>query len=189
MQMAEKKTDLRVIKTRESIRRAYLELLRDHPAKEITVTQICRLARINRGTFYLHYPDTQALLDSIVGELVEELSVVIRKYPSRELKANPFPVIYEAFSAFARHADFLPFLQENGSPEFMDRLKEVLYEMLLTEWLPMHSDQKPEDYPYINAFIVSGTIEVFKVWVQGGMKKSARDMASLIERLALEGIH
>ena len=50
--MSEKKTDLRVLKTRDNIRRAYLELLRTHTAKEITVTQICRLARINRGTFY-----------------------------------------------------------------------------------------------------------------------------------------
>ena len=73
--------------------------------------------------------------------------------------------------------------------ELLDKLKELIGEMLNTEWLPMHSDQKPEDYPYINAFIVSGTIEVFKVWVQGGMQKSARDLAALIERLALEGIH
>lgn len=187
--MSEKKTDLRVLKTRDNIRRAYLELLRTHTAKEITVTQICRLARINRGTFYLHYPDNHALLDSIVGDLVEELSVVIRKYPPQELKDNPFPVIYEAFSTFARHADFLPFLQENGNPEFLERLKSLLNEMLLTEWLPMHSEQKPEDYPYINAFIVSGTIEVFRVWLQNGMRKSTHDLAALIERLALEGIH
>ena len=187
--MAEPKTDLRVLNTQESIRRAYLELLRDHSAKEITVAQLCRRARINRGTFYLHYRDTQDLLDSIVRDLVEELAAVIRKYPPQQLKDNPFPVIYEAFSAFARHADFLPFLQANGNPELLDKLKELIGEMLNTEWLPMHSDQKPEDYPYINAFIVSGTIEVFKVWVQGGMQKSARDLAALIERLALEGIH
>ena len=84
---------------------------------------------------------------------------------------------------------FFPFLQENGNPEFLERLKSLLNEMLLTEWLPMHSEQKPEDYPYINAFIVSGTIEVFRVWLQNGMRKSTHDLAALIERLALEGIH
>ena len=187
--MAEKKTDLRVVKTREAIRRAYLELLRTHTAKEITVTELCRLARINRGTFYLHYPDTHALLESILGELMDELAAVIRRYPPQQLKDDPFPVIYDAFSTFARHADFLPFLMRNGSPELHDRLKALLNEMLLTQWLPMHSGQKAEDYPYINAFIVSGTIEVFKVWVQSGMQKSARDLAALIERMALEGIH
>ena len=95
--MAEPKTDLRVLKTQESIRRAYLELLRDHSAKEITVAQLCRRARINLGTFYLHYRDTQDLLNSIVRDLVEELAAVIRKYPPQQLKDNPFPVIYEAF--------------------------------------------------------------------------------------------
>lgn len=186
--MLDKKPDLRVQKTQESIRRAYLELLRTHPAKEITVTQICRLARINRGTFYLHYQDTQDLLDCLVNDLMKELSEILHKYSPRQLNENPFPIIYEAFSHFAQHADILPLLQKNGNAEFMDKMKSMISEMALTEWLPLHGDQKPEDYPYINAFIVSGTIEVFQVWLESGMKKSADELAALIERLALQGI-
>ena len=182
------KSDQRTRLTKMLIRKAFTELLREKPVQNITVKELCQTAGINRGTFYLHYRDTQELLDSIVQEVVGELDAVIRKYPPQELKDNPFPVIYEAFSAFARHADFLPFLQQNGNPELLDKLKELISEMLYTEWLPMHSEQKPEDYPYINAFLVSGITEVFRVWVQGGMKKSARDLAALIQRLALEGI-
>ena len=186
--MPEKKSDLRVQKTRESIRRAYLELLRARPAKEITVTQICRLARINRGTFYLHYQDTQDLLDSLINDLMAELSNILHKYSPQQLNENPFPIIYEAFSHFARHAEILPLLQKNSNSGFMEKMKSMISEMALTEWLPLHGDQKPEDYPYINAFIVSGTIEVFQVWLQSGMNKSADELASLIERLALQGI-
>lgn len=186
--MTEKKQDLRVQKTRESIRRAYLDLLREHSAKEITVTQICQLARINRGTFYLHYQDTQDLLDCLINELMEELSDILHKYSPQQLNENPFPIIYEAFSHFADHADILPLLQKNSNSGFLEKLKSMISEIALTEWLPMHGDHKAEDYPYINAFIVSGTIEVFQVWLQSGMQKSTGELAALIERLALQGI-
>lgn len=186
--MEKDKTDRRVRKTKARLLESLMTLMQEKDIKDISVKELSDLADINRGTFYLHYRDTQELLDSIVQELVGELDAVIRKYPPQELKDNPFPVIYEAFSAFARHADFLPFLQQNGNPELLDKLKELISEMLYTEWLPMHSEQKPEDYPYINAFLVSGITEVFRVWVQSGMKKSARDLAALIQRLALEGI-
>lgn len=68
--------DLRVIKTKESIEAALLELLRTKPINKVTVAELSRLARINKGTFYLHYLDIfdlykktvlKNLDDSIVG--------------------------------------------------------------------------------------------------------------------------
>ena len=53
--------DLRVIKTIESIENALFELLKSKPLDKITVTELARLARINKGTFYLHYMDISDL--------------------------------------------------------------------------------------------------------------------------------
>ena len=49
--------DLRVIKTRERIEDALLQLLETKPLEKITVTELARVAMINKGTFYLHYLD------------------------------------------------------------------------------------------------------------------------------------
>ena len=49
--------DLRVIKTKEGIENAFLELLRVKPLNRITVLELSRAARIHRSTFYLHYLD------------------------------------------------------------------------------------------------------------------------------------
>lgn len=49
--------DLRVIKTRESIEQAFLDLLRKKPVDKITIVELAREARINKGTFYLHFKD------------------------------------------------------------------------------------------------------------------------------------
>ena len=54
-------TDLRVIKTRESIENAFLSLVLQKPLKKITIVELAREARINKGTFYLHYSDISDL--------------------------------------------------------------------------------------------------------------------------------
>ena len=66
--------DIRVIKTRESIEKAFFELLRAKPVSKITVTELAKLARINKGTFYLHYQDIpdlykKTLLKNMLGPI------------------------------------------------------------------------------------------------------------------------
>lgn len=58
--------DRRTKYTRSVIREALMELLRIKPYSKITVTELCRLADINRGTFYIHYFDVDDVLDDIV---------------------------------------------------------------------------------------------------------------------------
>ena len=47
--------DLRVIKTKEYIKNAFLELLKEKNYAKVSVKDIASLASINRNTFYLHY--------------------------------------------------------------------------------------------------------------------------------------
>ena len=53
--------DIRVVKTIESIENALFTLLHEKPLSKITVTELARTARINKGTFYLHYLDINDL--------------------------------------------------------------------------------------------------------------------------------
>lgn len=64
--------DLRVIKTKENIRTAYLELLTHKEPAKITVTELAALARVGKGTFYLHYRDIYDLHDQLVTEIYED---------------------------------------------------------------------------------------------------------------------
>ncbi len=59
-------TDLRVIKTEESIEQAFLSLLSKKPLQRISIVELAREARINKGTFYLHYTDIYDLYQKTV---------------------------------------------------------------------------------------------------------------------------
>ena len=55
------KTDLRIFKTKEALRDALMHLLEQKSLKSISVTELCQLAKVNRGTFYAHYGQVENL--------------------------------------------------------------------------------------------------------------------------------
>ncbi len=64
-------SDLRVIKTRASIERAFFTLLSRKPLNKITVSDLAAEARINKGTFYLHYRDLSDLHEKTINRYME----------------------------------------------------------------------------------------------------------------------
>ena len=62
------KIDRRRRYTLSVIREAFFALLAEVGFAKMTVADICRRADINRGTFYLHYEDKFALLDTLIDE-------------------------------------------------------------------------------------------------------------------------
>ena len=70
-------TDRRTKYTKTVIRQALFDLLQEKPINKITVTDVCKLADINRSTFYSHYEDVYALLASIQNELFENVVLTL----------------------------------------------------------------------------------------------------------------
>lgn len=73
-----KKTDLRVLKTRENIKTALINLLLIKDFKDITIQNIIDEALIGRSTFYDHYCDKYDLLEHLVNEVVTDFSFFIK---------------------------------------------------------------------------------------------------------------
>ena len=66
--MTERKTDRRTIMTKTMVKDALLELLKETHYERITVSSLCRQAEITRTTFYLHYPNLNAVLDEVLDD-------------------------------------------------------------------------------------------------------------------------
>ena len=63
------KEDLRIIKTRNTLRDALVTLMKDKQFEEIKISDICDTALVNRSTFYAHYEDKYELLVDIIDSL------------------------------------------------------------------------------------------------------------------------
>lgn len=63
--------------TKKMIRKAFIEMLNEHPLNKITVKDIAAACDINRNTFYYYYTDIYVLLSEIFQT---ELQTVINEY-------------------------------------------------------------------------------------------------------------
>ena len=71
------RTDRRTRYTRQAIKEILLEELKNKPYSKITVTEICKKAEMNRGTFYLHYYDIDDVLNDILEDFLSDTSGVL----------------------------------------------------------------------------------------------------------------
>ena len=65
----------------------FSELLKEKPVNRITVKEVCALAQLNRATFYAHYSDCFALMESIENELIDAFEKSLRYVNSFDVTA------------------------------------------------------------------------------------------------------
>ncbi len=68
------KTDLRVVKTRETMHNALIELLYEKPFDEISAKDVIEKARVNRTTFYRYYSGLVSLVDEVISGTKHEFA-------------------------------------------------------------------------------------------------------------------
>ena len=97
-----KKTDLRVIKTKNLIYNTLIELMKDKTFEEIKVSDICNKALINRSTFYSHYEDKYDLLVDFINSLKDEFVTELNKNSSN---LNTKEYYIELIKIFLNHIE------------------------------------------------------------------------------------
>ena len=65
------KEDLRIRRTKESIRKAFNEMICEMDYEQISIKELTGRANINRKTFYLHYDSLDDLLRELQNELAQ----------------------------------------------------------------------------------------------------------------------
>jgi AcrR family transcriptional regulator len=66
-------TDPRILRSRRMLMDSLVRLLKKKEFEDISVQEIADEATLNRATFYLHYPDKNALLQAMTGARFRDL--------------------------------------------------------------------------------------------------------------------
>jgi len=74
--------DLRVKRTRKMLREALWEGIMERGFDQLTVSEVCERAMINRATFYRHYEDMNDLLLRGLDEFFDEIHALAEPAPS-----------------------------------------------------------------------------------------------------------
>lgn len=196
--MRDSNTDLRVIRTRESIRNALVELIEEKGFEAISVKDITTRAKINRGTFYAHYQDKFDLMTKCEEEIMLEMSRIAKQnFPSviaaletSSPTVTPFPLVVSIFEYLNENSGFMKaVLGPKGDLTFQTRLKDFMWKTLFGN----HSEAlvKEENLlvpgQYLASYISSAHIGVIQQWLNSGRKESPQEMARILSTITANG--
>jgi len=137
--------DPRVKRTRALIQQAFMELLDEKGFQAITIQDITQKAEINRATFYAHYPDKFALLDTsmhhIFRQELEKRTLNACRYSPQNLHALIVTVCEFIANANSRckapSAQFETLIEEQVRNQVQEVLEVWLQQMETTIDLKM----------------------------------------------------
>lgn len=185
-----KNEDRRIQKSKNSIIKAFIDLIHEKDLGEITVNDIAKKSNINRGTFYLNYRDKFDLFEKYVDELLNELiaTIEISNQEKEKIKngiRDNEPYI-QFFNHFQKHDHFYKAMfSYKGGPYFYIRFIEVLKEHFFQGFKKLdvceeHLKVKKE---FLIQFIVHALFGIIDYWLKNNMSESPEKMGEQLNIL------
>jgi AcrR family transcriptional regulator len=177
------KIDRRIVKTKEAINKAFLELFSEKEFEQITINDISERANVNRGTFYLHYIDKYDLLDKCIDD---HLSKLIAFCNLNEINLGRITTVSELKPVFVYFEENFLFFSTSLSNRRTSVFRERLLQFVSTnvkKKLDMQ-DLHPEIDNELNAqFMASAFVGIVEWWIQHKMPHPPEFMAEQLWRL------
>lgn len=161
--------------TKMLIRDAFLEILKTTPFEKISVTQICKVAEINRATFYAHFEDTRQLLNEIENSVMEQIPVPA-DIPTIYTEDSFQKMLEEFFTYIQKNAEMFSLLMNTGNDRFSQRLIQNVFERYSAQALIAQS--QIARYGYI--FSINGVIGLTKEWMTSGFPLSPERFSRIV---------
>ncbi len=181
------KTDLRVKKTKRLIRNSFVKLLAGKDLTRITVTDIVRLAEINRKTFYHHYICVQDVMDEIENEILERMELFLKTHTPNDILQDP-SILFKAITEVIKE-DYEFYSQILSMHENMNFFTKLIRRMReLYQQKEIAGPTSREEWNFILEYTFSGLFAIYRYWIQSDHAIPLEDLADLTERLCINGV-
>lgn len=160
--------DLRVIKTKSSVRAALFELMSEKSLAKITISEICARAKINRKTFYSHYRSPGDVIEELENEVLEEFSAILRRGGESILDIGA--AIRDISATIEQRAEFFrQFMRQNPDLFNKGKIKAMLCRVITVSM--KNAGALTENEAALKAaaeFSISGVLALYSAWFDGG---------------------
>lgn len=175
--------DIRVIRTQTALLEALEELIKTKKLSNITITELCTAAKINRNTFYYHYNNIFEFLDEHKKLIIDDLNE-IAEISKTHNKQN----LVEVFAVLKKHPHFLNILiSPNCDLDFFNEIFDVASSkasIIFSKDPNTLTNRERLICSYCNA----GCNAVIITWIMNDMKESPEEIADFIWLSSKNGI-
>lgn len=153
----------------EKIENAFIKLLKTKEINEITVTEICKMTKLNRSTFYANFEDIYFLAEKVKERLEKEVSLLYESDRVNKINSNDY---LRLFSHIKDNKDLYITYFKLG---YDSKFEVYIYDTYQAE---KYFDNKHIDYHI--EFFKSGFNAIVKKWLAEGCKESPEEMAEIL---------
>lgn len=154
----------------ERIERVFVEQLQTKDLSEISVSDICKKAGLNRTTFYANYTDIYGLADTIRDRLENDVSSLYEKEITQGFNSNDY------LKLFRHIKDNQIFYKTYFKLGYDNNYKIFTYDVGLAR---EHFQNRFIEYHM--EFFKSGITQIIKMWLENGWRESPEDMFEIIK--------
>jgi AcrR family transcriptional regulator len=186
-----KAEDRRILRTRNMLFDALLDLMIEKGYEAITIQDIIDRANIGRSTFYLHFTDKEQLLLSSINQLREFIK---EQRHNRGISEASGEYQFGFSLAMLQHAQshkhlYKAIVGKKGGATVMYHMKQMLTERISEEISVFLTDTSlliPREA--VIDFVVNTFIALLTWWMEQNMPCSAAEMDRIFHKLTLSGL-
>lgn len=154
----------------QKIEQVLVELLQTKELNQISVSDICKRAGLNRSTFYANYVDIYGLADAIREKLEDQVAELYKDEIEQGFNSNNYLIL---FQHIAQNQIFYRTYFKLGYDE---KYKILAYDYNLAK---KHFDNRFIEYHM--EFFKSGLTKIIKLWLQNGCKETPEEMFEIVK--------
>lgn len=181
--------------TLQKIKSAFISLINEKGFFSLTVSDITQTAKINRGTFYLHYIDKFDLLEKTESSVIHSLEEILdtgynntlhSSEPIRRLFSVDVLISVAAF--FHSERDLIcALLNDNSTAAFLNKMKQCFQQYVIRFSKELEEQgilKNPTGIPeiYVQTVIVNHAVSIFQCWLLQKQPETPEEIALMISR-------
>ena len=169
----DKKENQRVRLTKFLLKEALIDLLENTPLQQVTITEICERAEINRTTFYKYYSNECDLYTEIENDFIKILEVNL---------ANGHEQSLEGILNLIYSNQKMAKAMINNSVE--ESLSSRIFSLgSIINYINLRRLNKTPYKDEIIFFLFSGSYALIKRWINTGFQLSPKEMTVLMNNI------
>ena len=170
--------------TEKLLQGALMTLLERKRLKNITVRELCEMARINKATFYRHYQDVYALAEKTEQGIQSGLIRLLD--PGRDrLLTEPIgrEELVSVLDYIGKHAAFYREYLKTGRDSFLDERFRHLWDAFFVPQFHALGVTSERRMQYYYRFYRAGMLTTILDWLETGMQEPPKELASILWKM------
>lgn len=183
-----KKEDLRIRRTKKGIKDAFLELLEKKSIDDITISEIAKIANVNRKTFYRHYPTKYQIVEDIINDALNDLIFELENDHYFSSNLSFYDVMACMVRAAKKNNNEKLFVYLRGSMYYQsvtERASRFLTGVFIAKYPYKKSYMNEELFNEFVYYIVYTNMKMFILWYRGQFNMSLEEFYEYIKKFSL----